>query len=143
MSGMVLCAIDVSQPDHETPVLRRAAQIAKLDGGRLDVISVVPSYQNSLVGGYFGPDFHDRAVRETKKALTEFVEGVLGAEVNAEVRHLVATGNVYDEVLKTADVDEASVIVIGSHRPVLQDYLLGPNAAHVVRHAKCSVFVVR
>jgi nucleotide-binding universal stress UspA family protein len=143
MSGMVLCAIDASQSEHEAPVLRRAAQIAQLDGGRLDVISVVPSYHNSLVGGYFGPEFHDRVVADTRKALSAFVEEVLGAEANADVRHVVATGNVYEEVLKTAEVDGANVIVIGSHRPALQDYLLGPNAGHVVRHAKCSVFVVR
>jgi nucleotide-binding universal stress UspA family protein len=32
---------------------------------------------------------------------------------------------------------------MGSHRPELSDYLLGPNAGKVVRHAKCSVMVVR
>ncbi|MBT6187404.1 MAG: universal stress protein, partial [Rhodospirillales bacterium] len=30
-----------------------------------------------------------------------------------------------------------------SHRPALKDYLLGPNAAQVVRHADVSVLVVR
>lgn len=143
MSGPVLCAIDVSQAQHEAPVLRRAQQMATLDGARLDVISVVPSYHNSLVGGFFSPDFHDRVVAETRKRLTALAEEVLGAEVNAGVRHVVATGNVYEEVLKTAEIDGASLIVIGSHRPELRDYLLGPNATHVVRHARCSVFVVR
>ncbi len=32
---------------------------------------------------------------------------------------------------------------MGSHRPELSDYLLGPNAGKVVRHAKCLVMVVR
>jgi nucleotide-binding universal stress UspA family protein len=35
------------------------------------------------------------------------------------------------------------MIVMASHRPELKDYLLGPNAARVVRHAECSVLVVR
>ena len=34
-------------------------------------------------------------------------------------------------------------IVIESHRPGLQDYFIGSNAARVVRHASCSVHVVR
>ena len=38
---------------------------------------------------------------------------------------------------------KADLIVMGSHRPELRDYLLGPNAARVVRHAPCSVVVVR
>ncbi|HYZ26966.1 MAG TPA: universal stress protein [Geminicoccaceae bacterium] len=37
----------------------------------------------------------------------------------------------------------AGLIVMGSHHPELKDYLLGPNAAKVMRHADCSVTVVR
>jgi nucleotide-binding universal stress UspA family protein len=33
--------------------------------------------------------------------------------------------------------------VIGSHRPSMAIYLIGSNAARIVRHAKCSVLVVR
>lgn len=32
---------------------------------------------------------------------------------------------------------------MAAHRPALKDYLLGPNAARVVRHSNCSVLVVR
>jgi len=35
------------------------------------------------------------------------------------------------------------LIIIASHRPGLQDYFLGSTAAKVVRHAKCSVLVIR
>ena len=34
-------------------------------------------------------------------------------------------------------------IVIGAHRPAVSDFLLGPNTARIVRHAECSVNVVR
>jgi nucleotide-binding universal stress UspA family protein len=37
----------------------------------------------------------------------------------------------------------ADLIVMASHKPTVTDYLLGANAAHVVRHAGCSVMVVR
>jgi len=143
MSGIVLCALDAGQPEHETPVLRRAAQIARLDEVRLDVMTVVPDFGTSMVGSYFGPDFHDRAVADARAALEALVVQVLGAEANQGVRHVVATGTVYEQVLRTAQADGATVIVIGSHRPALRDYLLGPNASRVVRHAECSVFVVR
>ena len=42
-----------------------------------------------------------------------------------------------------ADETNADLIVMASHRPELKDFLLGPNAARVVRHANCSVLVVR
>ena len=52
-------------------------------------------------------------------------------------------GSVYDEVLKQADEQKADLIVVGSHRPNWSTYLIGSNAATVVRHALCSVLVVR
>lgn len=59
------------------------------------------------------------------------------------VRHVVGRGTVYEEILRIAGEIGSDLIVIGSHRPELKDYLLGPNAARVVRHADCSVLVVR
>lgn len=45
--------------------------------------------------------------------------------------------------METAAKIGADLIVIGSHRPEMGDFLLGPNAARVVRHSKVSVLVVR
>lgn len=143
MSGIVLCALDATQPDHEAPVLRRAAQMAALDDARLDVMTVVPDFGTSMVSSYFEPGFHEKAVEDTRKALSKMVTDVLGAETAEKVRHVVATGTVYEQVLRAAKADGAQLIVIGSHRPVLRDYLLGPNASQVVRHSECSVLVVR
>ena len=50
---------------------------------------------------------------------------------------------VYQVILETAAKIGADLIVMASHRPKPMDYLLGPNAAKVVRHAKTSVLVVR
>lgn len=55
----------------------------------------------------------------------------------------VATGTIYKEILHFGDSIGCDLIVVGSHRAGHEEYLLGPNAARVVRHAKCSVFVVR
>jgi nucleotide-binding universal stress UspA family protein len=55
----------------------------------------------------------------------------------------VATGTIYDQIIQSADTFGCDAIVIGAHRPELKDYLVGPNAARVVRHATQSVFVIR
>ena len=49
----------------------------------------------------------------------------------------------YEVILAVAKGIDADLIVMASHRPELKDYLLGPNAARVVRHADQSVLVVR
>ena len=51
--------------------------------------------------------------------------------------------SIYAEILRVAEEAEADLIVVGSHRPAMKDYLLGTNAARVVRHARCSVLVAR
>lgn len=143
MTGPVLCAVDVSNPHRDDHVLRAAARMATLDAAQLDVITVVPDYGMSVVGSFFDAAHHDKAVEECRKRLNDLVTEVLGKQANESVRHVVVTGNTYDEILRVAEADGAALIVIGAHQPDLRDYLLGPNAARVVRHANCSVLVVR
>jgi nucleotide-binding universal stress UspA family protein len=143
MTGPVLCAVDVSNPHRDDNVLRAAARMATLDAAQLDVITVVPDYGMSVVGSFFDAQHHDKAVEESRQRMHDLVTEVLGKEANESVRHVVVTGNTYDEILRVAEADGAALIVIGAHQPDLRDYLLGPNAARVVRHAKCSVLVVR
>lgn len=139
----VLCAVDVSNKGLDIGVLKEAARIAAMDGAQLDVITVLPDFGMSVVGSFFDSDHHDKALAEAQSRLSSLVTEALGAEANAKVRHVVSTGNAYEEILKTANADKADLIVIGAHKPDFKDYLLGPNAARVVRHSTCSVYVVR
>ncbi len=143
MTRTVLCAIDINRPDEEAHVLEMAKKMADLDNAQLDVITVVPDFGATVVGAYF-QDHHVKTARDgAAQALNDLVIGKIGAEANDKVRHIVAVGNAYEEVLKAAELSKADLIVIGAHRPDFKDYLLGPNAARVVRHSNCSVFVVR
>ena len=59
------------------------------------------------------------------------------------IQHIVGHGSIYQEILSCAKKIGADLIVMASHRPELEDYLIGPNASRVTRHANCSVMVVR
>ena len=143
MTKTILCAVDVSDTGDEAKILKKALQLAALDGAQLDVVTVVPDYGLAVVAGYFSKDHHDKMVAESKLMLSAFVESAIGAEENAKVRHVIATGKAYEEIIQLAEKTNAGTIVIGAHKPDFKDYLLGPNAARVVRHSTCSVFVVR
>ncbi|MDF3414789.1 universal stress protein [Sulfitobacter sp. M57] len=143
MNTSVLCAVDVSHGEEDLPVIRRAAQLAALDGAQLDVIAVVPDFGMSSVGTFFSKDHHEQLEEEAKKQLHALITKALDADQNAKVRHVIATGRAYEEVLKLAKKIDAALIVVGAQKAELSDYLLGPNAARVVRHASCSVYVVR
>jgi len=142
MTKSVLCAVDVQQ-DHDTKVLEVADKLARLDDAQLDVISVVPNAGMNLVASYFEENFQGQMVEQVREKLVAKVSSVLGEERNKDIRHLVTTGSIYEEILEVAKKTGAVLIVIGAHQPHLSEYLLGPNAARVVRHSKASVYVVR
>ncbi|MEP2639408.1 universal stress protein [Roseobacter sp.] len=143
MSRPVLCAIDVSHPGRDADVLRIAKKLADMDGATLDVMTVVPDFGESLVGGFFEKGHHEKAVTEARRLLSDEITSSIGADVDAKIRHVVATGTVYEEILHVAREADSGLIVIGAQKPDLKDFLLGPNAARVVRHSTCSVHVVR
>lgn len=143
MTKSILCALDIAEDAPDQGILEKAAALAALDSAQLDVVAVVPDFGVGVVGGFFGEDHHEKALAATKEKLSDFVASKLGAEANDKVRHVVATGKPYQEILKVAEAAGTDLIVIGAHAPELGDFLLGPNAARVVRHSRCSVYVVR
>ncbi len=137
----ILLPIDLAEPSSWEKALPTAIQICETFGTRLHVMSVVPDFGNSLVGSFFPKGFQETATEEVKKKLKEFVADHIPDHINTQ--RVVDNGVVYDEILNVSQNFDIDLIILSSHRPKLGDYLLGPNAARVVRHAKCSVFVVR
>ena len=86
-------------------------------------------------------DFEEKALDQAQAALAKVVDA--NVPDGTSVQQIVANGTVYEEILSKASDIGAELVVMASHRPELQDYLLGPNAARVVRHAPVSVMVVR
>ncbi len=142
MFKRILVPVDLSETESNQRTLSIAAELAEKHGAALDVMTVVPSYGMAIVGAGFPKDFEANAIASAQNTLKEFIAAQPvpeGVEVNGHVAH----GTIYDEIIKVANKLGADLIVMASHRPALQDYLLGPNAARVVRHARQSVFVVR
>ena len=46
-------------------------------------------------------------------------------------------------IIDYANANDVDLIVIGSHKPALGQFLLGSTVARVVRHANCAVHVCR
>jgi len=140
MSRTILLPIDLSDKGNWKNPL---AEVLSMLGpeGVLHVVSVLPDYGMSQVGAFFSKDYEKEALAGFGKALAEWTEANIpeGVKVRPHVLH----GTIYDEILRAAEKLAVDVIVMGAHRPALKDYLLGPNAARVVRHAPCSVYVVR
>lgn len=135
----ILLSVDLEDDNSWTKALPVAVEYAKNFGARLHVITVVPEF--GMVRQFF-PDNYENNVKESVKAtLHEFTAEKVPDDI--PVQHIIAHGNIYREINKAAEEVNADLIIVASHRPDLGDYLLGPNAARVVRHSKRSVLVVR
>lgn len=136
----ILATIDLGDPETSNRVIQGALELLD-DGDTLNVMCVVPNFGVGVVGSFFPKGYEDEAMDKAREALHEFTAKYVPK--GTKLQHIIDHGNVYEEIIETADKIKADVIVIGSHTPKLRDYLLGPNAARVVRHAKQSVVVVR
>lgn len=141
MFTSILLPVDLSAPESWRKAAPVAIKMARDDGAALHVATVMPDYGMSVVGSYFEADFEQKALHKIGEELSAWVAEHVpdGVEVHPHVLH----GTVYDQIISAADRLGCDAVVMGSHRPELKDYLLGPNAARVVRHARQSVFVVR
>lgn len=140
MTKKILLPIDLNSPASWIKPLGEA-QAMLMTGGELHVVSVLPDFGMSMVGTFFKSGFEQTALHHFGEALRAWVkQHVPGAiDVHPHILH----GNIYDEILRAADRLDVDLIIMAAHRPEARDYLLGPNVARVVRHAKQSVYVVR
>jgi len=141
MFRTILLPIDLATKASWEKALPAALRLSAPEGPVLHVMTVVPDFGTSMVGSFFDSGFEEKALHQAGEALTAWVNDTIPKDI--EVHPHVAHGRVYEEIMKAADTLDVDAIVMGSHTPELSDYLLGPNAARVVRHATQSVFVVR
>ncbi|MBJ3761168.1 universal stress protein [Maribius pontilimi] len=139
MLHSILLPVDLSAPASWEKALPRALELAK--GGTLHVMTVIPNFSSSMVGGFFEEGFIDRALHEIGEDLTKWVNDNIPKD--QEVHPHVVHGRIYDEIIQAADRLDVDTIIMGASPADLTQYLLGPNAARVVRHSTRSVYVVR
>jgi len=149
MPNKILVPIDLADMATMGKVLDAAIELTQSSGAELTVMTVVPDivagldWRYAIRGETGGSQDFDmkKIVSEALDRLNEIVADRMPSGTKAKT--LARHGTVYEQVLDVAEDLSVDQIVIGAHRPGLSDYLLGPNTARIVRHANCSVNVIR
>ena len=136
----LLVPVDLAEPELAQPAIDAAAGFAKAGDGRLRLITVLSLIPVTFME-FVPADFDSLQEERAKQALADLAAktGLPADRVSTAVR----LGDVYPEVLAEVDHWKADLVIVGSHRPAMSTYLLGSNATRIVRHALCSVLVVR
>lgn len=140
MTAKILVALDLEHGSANDTLLRSATRIAAAEGADIDLLTVIDAAPPAVVE-FMQPGYEELVAKGVEAKLDEIAAGLDagGGRIETSVRF----GGVYKEILAHAAKIDADLIITGSHRPSVADFLLGTNAARVVRHAECSVLVVR
>ncbi|MBG6245290.1 universal stress protein UspF [Candidatus Symbiopectobacterium sp. 'North America'] len=144
MYKTVLVPIDISENELTQRVVAHVEALAKLHDTYVHFLTVIPSYPYyTTLGVTYPPGLPDieEMKRNTSAAFIEVIKRFNLPE--DRIMPHIMTGTPKEQILKLADSLDADLIIIGSHRPSATTFLLGSNAAAVVRHTTCSVLVVR
>ena len=132
----ILVPIDTGHVVEGKSIIDLAIQHAA-DDAKITLLNVVEDIPNWAAVN-LPADLIDKSIDTVQSELKAIVNAS-GIKMDVEVR----TGHSYNTILDVAEEKNADLIIVASHRPGLQDYLMGSTAAKVVRHATCSVLVVR
>ena len=140
MTRHVLAALDLTHGEDARALVAEAGRLAGFYGAELSAMTVLPDYRSGWVASFFEEGRMEEAIAAANAELHALVAEVLPGRT---VRHIVATGVAYEEVLRATGEVGADMVVVGAHKPDLAARLMGPNAARIARHAPVSVVVLR
>lgn len=122
--------------EHDPAGALETARYLVDEGGHITLLHVMDS-----VPAYVASQIPQSVREEARKQVLEKMQARLQDMPNSTVQ--VVDGHAGTTILEFAEDNQIDLIVIRSHRPALEDYFLGSTAARVVRHATCSVHVIR
>ncbi len=133
MLKKILLPIDPTSAELWQPAIDAAVDLARKYQATLAVLWVAPPVESDPV------DFTDVHMPALEAVVADRVAGDVATEL-----HLRADwGDPDREICNAAAELGADLVVMGTHRPQAGEVLGDSNAANVVLHAACSVYVVR
>lgn len=136
MHKSILIPVDLANVTVVNSLVDYASVLGSSDS-KIILLNVVEEIPNWAAAG-LPRDILDKSVQSSLEKLKS-----LAASFSIEVEVEVRVGQPYKAILEVAKEKSAEMIIVASHQPEQQSYFLGSTAAKVVRHATCSVLVVR
>jgi nucleotide-binding universal stress UspA family protein len=138
----ILLAVDSSE--HSKAAMKSISERPWPAGSTVRVLCVAQMYTPlPIPDGALNNEGITQSLLKEAQAVLDRAKAKLDAH-GLTIESLVRQGDPRREILEEAKAWGADLIVVGSHgRTGLERWLLGSVAEHIVRHASCSVEVVR
>lgn len=136
MFSNILIPVDLGDIVRAKDNLKRAAELIE-ENGKITLINVVEE-----IPTYVEFDLPENYAAQHIITAQDRLENMVKTE-NIKADFDILRGQAGSAILNYAEENGVDLIIMASHKPELMDYLIGSTAARVVRHAKCSVMVIR
>ncbi|ARN83335.1 universal stress protein [Methylocystis bryophila] len=140
MLRKLLLPIDLAEPEFATRAIEAAQTLAKPFDSELRLVNVQSLVPLRFVD--YVPEDFEKDIRDALEAELAAIAAKIDRPKD-RVSSVVLFGPIHDRILEEAERWGADLIVISSHRPGMERFLIGSNASAIVKRAKCSVLVLR
>ena len=137
----ILFSVDLEHAAEAEKALKIAIDEARRSKAKMTVMTAAPGFGMPIVASFFDDQAVAKALKEVARHLKQYMDTKIPDDV--EINPVVVEGNPAELILKQAQIDDIDLIVIASHNSEIENLLLGSCAAKVVRHARCTVTVVK
>jgi len=121
--------------------LVRACELAKLDGGELTVLYVIPRYEE-MVNFYKTEAITTHLFQEAEKILDGAKK--IAAELGVPIKAVVQEGHAGDSIVKLADKFKNDLIIMGTHGwSGMNKAIMGSTAERIIANATRPILIVR
>jgi nucleotide-binding universal stress UspA family protein len=121
--------------------LLRACELAKLDGGEITVLYVIPRYEEMM-------DFFK--TETITKSLFQEAEKIVGgakqlaAQQGVQIKAVVQEGHASEKIIEIADKFKNDLIIMGTHGwRGMNKAIMGSTAERIIANASRPILIVR
>jgi nucleotide-binding universal stress UspA family protein len=142
MYRTILITVDMAHPEQMPELIRAAIRVAdETSPVVFHLLYVDETFVHHGLYTHYDKTEQKLARKDIKRKLKDQAIQLLPNE--AEIKCHIREGTVHEHILEESRQLKSDVILMMARRPGLASYFVGSNAERVVRHAKCTVMVLR
>ena len=121
--------------------LIRAGELAKLDGGEITVLYVIPRYEEMM--DFFKTEAINKSLFQEAEKIVDVAKKI-AADLGVQIKAVVQEGHASEKIVEIAETLKNDLIVTGTHGwRGMNKALMGSTAERIIAHASRPILIVR
>ena len=121
--------------------LMKAGELAKLDGGEITVLYVIPRYEEMM--DFFKTETIKKSLFQEAEKIVDVAKKI-AADLGVQIKAVVQEGHASEKIVEIAETLKNDLIVTGTHGwRGMNKAVMGSTAERIIAHASRPILIVR